>query len=287
MQDRAHGTAPEGAEDFTEKILEKSKEVWEAHGRLIVGAVVALLVIVVAQRIYSGKVERDQARSWEALSKLPDLQYMAFLQEKQADAERRRVRERCQTIVDAHWKTDATPWVLLKLAGADYELGKMKEAETGYRRVMEQCSAHPAAEMARAALAAVLETVGRHDDAAALYIELATGEGNADRLLDAARNLELAGNMEEAKKHYRALLAAAEDVAALAPRLAAYRLAQIEMGRRLNVPRRPQLPGPELAPAPEVESAPTGEVGGAVEPVATQESEALQDKKGEKPGKSE
>ncbi|MCK4374423.1 MAG: tetratricopeptide repeat protein [Candidatus Brocadiae bacterium] len=245
-----------------ENLVAQAKKWWQEHGRIVLVLSVAALAALLEYNAYKNKREQDELASWEALSRLPPSTYLLMLPEEQSEQERARIIEECQSILDSQPTTTATPWVLLKLANAHYQSGRLSEAQESYRRVLEKYPRSAAAGMAGPALAAALEDGAQHARAAELFEELAARQGsNLLYWLDAARNRELAGQVELARKHYQAFVQAAGEEYPQFATLAQHRLKSLENGQLLSVP-----------PAPEPWTEPEGlEAEGEAGPEATSE----------------
>ncbi len=225
-------------EGVLEILLTRGVELVRRHARLILIVVAALLACMLAYQNYRNKARSELAASWEELSSLPAAGD-AFVRPEYSAAVRRQIIERCTDILESRWKTDATPWVLLRLANAQQSSGLLQDALKTYRRLQAEYPRHYATNMASAGLAAVLEGTGRFADAAGAYEELARQEGKGSSLwLDAGRAWELAGNREGAADAYQELTAAPERAVEDDLTRASYRLRDLAGG------------GPMLSPPP-------------------------------------
>jgi len=233
--------------DALENVLALAKRWWGEHGRIVLVLSVVVLGALLGYNAYRNKRERDERASWEALSRLPSPAYLLTLSQEQSEQERAGIIKECEDILDSRPRTAATPWVLLKLANAHCRSGHLSEAERFCRRVLENYPRSGAARMARSVLAAVLEDAGRHSEAAELFERLATRRaGEPLCWLDAARNRELAGQVELARKDYRAFVEAGTEEHPQLLALARHRLKSLDEGQLLSVP-----PAPEPAGEPE------------------------------------
>jgi len=233
--------------DALEHVLALVKRWWEEHGRIVLVLLVVVLGALLGYNAYRNKREQDDRAGWEALSRLPSSIYLLMLPQEQSEQECAAIIKECEEILDSRPTTAATPWVLLKLANAHYWSGHLSEAEKFCRRVLENYPHSAAAGMARPVLAAVLEDAGRHDEAAELFERLAAQRtGEPSYWLDAARNRELAGQVESARKDYRTFVEAGRKEYPQLLALARRRLKGLDEGRLLSVP-----PAPEPADEPE------------------------------------
>jgi len=244
-------------QDVVESILAELKQFWQEYGRVVIVAAVVLVAIMLGYRAYRGRLDRDEMSTWQELSRLERMAFAAASPAKDAQERYGAIIKSYQQILDSRWKTDATPWVMLKLADAQYKAGLMPGAVSTYYRLLDEYPDSVAAPMARPALAVALEDMGRYVEAAKLYEELARTEGGSSGyLLDAARSLELAGRTALAEQHYRELLRASSEQSPYVAEMAAFRLRQLEKGNPLTLPP---------APPPEV---PQKEQGAGAEPEA-------------------
>ena len=245
---RAQKQQPVGrsGEDALANVLAKTRILLNRHGRAILVAAVAALIVLLGYRGYRNKALSEQVESWEALAALPSVQ-PEFLEPEEADERLREVIQRCRGILDERWKTDATPWVMLRLANAQRSAGLYKDAQEICRQLAEQYPSHYATGVAAASRAALLEETGQFGEAALAYEELARlrREGSA-YWPDAGRNWEMAGDKDAAVRAYE-MVADKEGFT-----VAASRLKNLTAGR-------PLLTAPPPPPEPSAEEVPPGE----------------------------
>lgn len=239
-------TGPSGS-DALDAFVQRLRPFAQQYGRGALIALAAVLVVYFAWHGYRGKARAQRAASWEALSGLPatDQPYM-----KRDEAEEMFLQaiDGCQEILDEHWKTDATPWVLLKMASAQGFAGLHEDALATHLRLQEEYPSHLAARISAPNLAGTMEQLGRYRDAATEYERIARQQGEHSSLwADAARCWEMAGEKEAALRAYEKV-AQEEGFAA-----AAFRLKSLTAGKPLLTappppPSRETLPRGEDSP---------------------------------------
>lgn len=212
---------------------------WDEYGRTFVVVAVIAAAVLVAYNAYRKRIQGDEAATWEALSRLPDAANLSRMNPQDARKERQQIVESCQQTLDSRWGTSATPWVLLRLANARRELGNLEAAVAALGRLTEDYPDSRAAGMAKAPMASTLEEMGQYGEAADLYRELAETQGkDSVHWLDVARNLELAGQPQEAMKYYKQVSGNLDESTDLA-QAAAYRLKYLKEGTALTPPPPP------------------------------------------------
>lgn len=226
-------------DDLWQNLREQFEDWWNENGRTILVVAIVAAVILVAYNAYRNKVRADETATWATLDRLPDVATLSRTNPQDANKQRQQIVESCENILESRWTTSATPWVLLKMANAQQELGKLADAVAAYDRLTENYPESRAADMSQAPLAGTLEEMGQYQEAAEIYRTLAEEQGN-DSLhwLDVARNLELAGQIEEAMKHYRQLTSNLDESTDIA-QAAAYRLSYLKEGKTLTPPPPP------------------------------------------------
>jgi len=237
-------------DDLWQHLREQFEDWWQEYGRTLVVVAVVAAAVLVSYNAYRKRVESDEAATWEALDRLPEMARLSRMNPQDADKERKQIVESCQKILESRWETKATPWVLLRMANAQRELERLEDAVAAFGRLREEHPASRAAEMAKAPLACTLEEMGQYAEAAEIFREIAEGQGeDSVHWLDVARNLELAGQIEEAQNRYRQLQENLDKSTDLV-QAAVYRLKYLGEGSTLDPP-----------PPPPPEEEPEGEEG--------------------------
>ena len=231
-------------EETLANILTQARRLLERHGRSILIVAAAALVVLLGYRGYRNKARSEQAESWEALAALPSMQH-AFLAPDEADRLLTETIQGCTAILDRHWKTDATPWVLLRLANAQRSVGLQQEALETCRRLEDEYPSHYVTSIAAPNRAGLLEEMGRFEEAALAYEALARLQQEGSTFwLDAGRNWEMDNDRDAAVRAYQ-MIADKEELA-----LAASRLKGLTAGKPLLV-APPPAPSTEIVPPDE------------------------------------
>lgn len=211
---------------------------------LLVGAL-AIVLLAMFWQGYRRKGHTERVASWRELGKLP--QPPGFYMDEQQRLEHTgKVAQRCRLILETHWETDATPWVLLKMATAQRESGDRTGAILIYGRLWREYGAHAATTMSASAYAGTLADEGRFAAAAETYEKLAAREGDTSRSwLAAGRCREMAGDRQAAVTAYQKLAGKTDDDDPLGPPAkAAWRLGILRSdGPLLAAVPEPPLPG--------------------------------------------
>jgi hypothetical protein len=230
--------------DVFESLLARGKEFLTRYLRVSLIGVAVVLGVVLVIVSYHSKLNSERAETWRVLSEMPVLNTM-FLDEPSAAQVRKAVIEQCRQALKTRWKTDATPWVLLKLAATLQASRLFEESLAVYGQLEKEYPLHYATGLAAEGRAALLEEMGRFEEAARTYESL-TGKGEYPRFwLDAARSWELAGNRDAALRAYREVTAAQQGVGPIELDMAQVRLKSLADGKPLLA-----LPPPPPAPAP-------------------------------------
>ena len=233
-------------EDLLHHLISAVKPFFLKNGLHILLTVAVIVLVIVLFKLYGFRAQTRVVEGWEVVATTPDPFMLASYPEREAQALRAAGIDQCRAILDEGSDTTATPWLLLKVAGLYGSGREWDGARKAYQRVLAEHEDSPAADMARAGLARVLEETGQYTEAAAQYEALASG-GRPGYLLGAARCMELAGDAKEAGDHYRALLAM-EDISQLTEGLGRSGLERVRSGRLLPPP--PPKPKPEPVALP-------------------------------------
>jgi len=228
---RQEGSVQEAHETFG-RLLEQVTGFLRRRWRLISPSVVAVVVLATVFYAYHNKLLVEETQSWREAAPILLLTDLMGMGGSRAAEVHREVVQACRSILESRWRTSATPWVLLKLANAEYALGRLNDAVETYETLLAEHRAAPASTMARPSYAALLEDLGRYDEAAQVYEALAEDEQGISRFwIDAGRSRELALKKDLAQKNYRRFLDS--NGAAGLRKLARARLRFLEEGRML------------------------------------------------------
>jgi len=223
---------------------------------------VAVVAVLLAYGSWHNKARSARDLTWKALSALPAADPFML----QADSQQllEHTISRCEKILQERWRTDATPWVLLRLGSAQQAAGYVSEALNTYRRLADRYPDHTATSMSAPNLAAVLEQTGDYEAARRQYEELANEGGQRSPWwIDVGRTCELAGRRDAAMEAYGRL--APEDNGEKQPEaedagepardfpLARWRLSRLRSGKPLLA----APPGPTVPPQPAQEPQPS------------------------------
>jgi len=278
---------PDVFENFLERSSQFVQQYWR-HGIMIVAVIVLVLL---GYRAYTHKGTLELAQTADQLNALPMVGPQMWGPDP--DEAARAAIAGCKQILSTRWETDATPWVLLKLANAQRSLGLHDEALKTYDRLRREHETHQATRLAAAPRAATLEDARRYEEAALAYEGLAGQQGNSSaHWVDAGRAWELAHNREAAIEAYSklaawALQAGAEAQGRQEAAVATDRLDHLAGGQPmlapppqpplpqtpalpdLPPPDEPAIPTPDVAPEPPPDAGQGAEQTPAEEPVDT------------------
>ncbi len=238
MRTRTREPVPASGEEILERIFVRAKKLAGRYGLFVLAAAVAVVVALFALTSYRNKARSEQARTWRELWELPGL-YRSDLQPA-SQGVTEQIISRCESLLEAGWETDATPWVLLTMANAQRVGGLLEEALESFRRLEREHPDHYAVDLAAPNVPGVLEEMGRYGEAARAYEALARrDEGDWRYWLGAGRSWELAGKRQAAEEAYRAIADSsdAEDSEEYAK--AALRLRELSAGNLLALPPAP------------------------------------------------
>ena len=229
-QRREH-SAP-AAEDVLEGALVKLKDVGSSYGLYILAGVAVLVIALIVLHSYQSKARRDEAKVWQELGQMPPLSRRDL--QPASDEDLQQIIGQCQRLLKESWKTNATAWVLLKVANAERAAGRFEDALKSYEQLQRDYPEHYATRLAAASHAGVLEETGRHKEAAAAYEQLAGRRvQDAHFWLDAGRSWELAGEKDAAMQAYRRLVESAGGSPSEASELAVARVSELARGEAL------------------------------------------------------
>jgi len=269
MRTQRRDAASRSREDIFERLLARARQAAGRYGAYALAAALVLVVALLVHHNYRARLRREQARAWQELSEMPGLSPNDGTPEWQEQT--RQIISRCKSMLADRWETDATAWVLLKLANAQRAAGELEDALQSYRRLRQEYEGHYAATLTGPNVAGLLEEMGRYREAAAAYEEIAREQGGRSRLwLDAGRSWELAGEREAAIRAYRQIAGSADEADNEAAAIAAGRLDDLEAGRPLLEPPPPR---PARQTEPE-QQAPVGEQPAGPAPEGELQSEA-------------
>jgi tetratricopeptide (TPR) repeat protein len=234
--------------------LEQAKAFLIKNGLHILLAVGLVLVGALTYKIVAARRSTHAQLQWQAVSNFPEIAVYLYGPEKVGTTRDISI-EQCRAIIDSGKTTQATPWVMLRLADLYASADQWPAAVDAYKRLIARYPGSEAASWAKPALAAALEQLGQYAEAAPAYEQLAEA-GPARFFLDAGRCRELAGDLRAAEADYRKLLErkATNELNDEANT----RLAALAEGRPLQAPPEIKLPKPAPAvPAVETMQVPT------------------------------
>jgi len=236
---KRHSAQPDAFENFTAGMEEGLRRYWR-QGLVVIAAIVLALL---GYRAYAGKAEMERSATWDEMDKMPVVGF--YMWQGNPDDISREVISQCEKLLSERWKTDATPWVLLKLGNAQRALRQHEDALKTYERLEREYKNSYAAWLAVPARAAELEETERFDVAARLYEKIAAEGAKHSRFwLDAGRAWELARNREKAINAYKNLADVKGGEERDEVTLAADRLKQLTAGQPMLTPPPPPPPPP-------------------------------------------
>jgi len=235
-------------------IVERAKGLARQYGLHVLLGVGVVFLGLTIHRIYSARQLERKATARRAVSEMLDVSYLTLHSEP---IEQRRLKDiqRARDLAENGPRTDASPWITLKLGNLHAYAEEWQQAADAYGSVLQRYPDSAAAEVARTARAAALEALGRYGEAATLYGEAAR-TGLALHYLDSGRCHELAADAAAARGAYRAL-ADNTDTPPELRKLAQSRLDDVSAGRLLDPPpaleplRKPAPSAPTLSALPQ------------------------------------
>jgi len=198
---------PKEHQESEDLILKKARLHVERYSWHIISAAVCLAVVVLMTVAYRNRIQSEDTDSWNRFNSLPGAARGVSGEKAKEISEE--IIKACNDILDNHWKSTATPWVLLKLANAQLKTGKAEDAAGNYRKLMDSYSKHLAARLAKRLYGCALEEQKKHAEAAKWFErvdESETGDFKARLYWDAGRNYERSDSSEEAVEAYREVL---------------------------------------------------------------------------------
>jgi tetratricopeptide (TPR) repeat protein len=181
-------------------LLDQLTRFWDRYGRIVLGALVAVVVVgVAAYYITAGNRTRENSAS-EKLAEANDLFWRADY-----DRSRQLAQDAAKEFPGTSSAIDA-----LRISGDDaYWRGNWKDAIADYNAYLAKRSSGVLADAVRRSLAYALESNNQYAEAAAAYDKLVgvfDRESSGELLFASARCLVAAGKPEEAKKRYQRII---------------------------------------------------------------------------------
>lgn len=177
------------AQEETPEELEALKLWWEAHGNLVTGVLVVLLLAVVGTRQWNRWRENRRVAAMEAFQNA-------------------NTPEELEETIHAAKSAEVVPLARIRLGNERYARGEWELALASYEEFVRETPKHPLAPLARVGAAHSLEALGRLAEAEKAYADFA-GENPesflaAEAALGEARTLVLQGG--EARARGKAML---------------------------------------------------------------------------------
>lgn len=215
-----------GPEEAAMAALKVFREKYAWHTLSILLGVLILLFVV---KGYQNRRAADRRSSWSHLEALGSV--YPGMPAKKAEEERDRIVTGCQNILNDHWKTSATPWVMLKMARTQLGAGKPADAAKSFKKLIDEYGDRLPARLAWRLYGCALEEDAKYKGAAQWFEKVAprlTGDMKARVLWDAGRNYESAHDRGAAQKAYNEVVKL--DPKSELGRLAEYRLEALKLG---------------------------------------------------------
>jgi tetratricopeptide (TPR) repeat protein len=244
-------------------LLDKVVPFFKKNGLHILTVFLVLALAAVLLRTAHFRRVAHANEAWSVLASLPEstilADELALGDPGRIAQEREDAIAECLRCLDQP-KSDATPWLLYKLANLQAAGRDWSEAVSTYERLIREYADSAAADAAGSAMAAALEDAGEYRRAAQAYERAAAAVGSLF-LVDAGRAWELAGEASAAERCYNAARTAG--LGSRYEDLVASRLQEAREGRLLPEPPAYTAPeptgqsalGPMLVPA-DTEAAP-------------------------------
>jgi len=215
------------------------------HRSLVLIAALAGMALIFFIHGYLGRARTEWVETWQELGMVQEVRAPADAKDPVV-SRARLVEAQCRSILERHWKTEATPWVLLQLAAAQQAAGDFGAALGTFERLRTEYPQHYATDLSAEGYAAALGDSGQFEQAAQEYEKLAERAGPGSRhQLDAGLSLELAGNRDAAIAAYQKLVAAAAEASPGLTERAQWRLQGLTAAPEWLLPPPPQAPRPD------------------------------------------
>ena len=168
---------------------------WEQHGKKIITAGVAILVVGLVIFYWQRQTAEREQRAVASLAGAMNVQAL-------------------ERIVGDYPKTEVAAQALLQLAEMHFRAGQYNEAGAAYQRFMNDFPNHPLIESALLGIAAVQESQGNLEGAKVQYTKVIAsypkGYASWSARMGAARCFEGLGQIKEAQQAYEEILSAGQ-----------------------------------------------------------------------------
>ena len=153
VQKQEHGHGHKHNEGL-EKAINITTEYLKKYWRPTALAIAVILVAVISWQSYANRKASEFQLTWAALAELPSPH--PFMQpDEKAEMIKNNI-ETCQRLLSERWNTEATPWVMLRLANAHLELGEPAPAVELLTQIKREYPHHHAYSLAVPKLAGAL-----------------------------------------------------------------------------------------------------------------------------------
>ncbi|MFW6044541.1 MAG: tetratricopeptide repeat protein [Planctomycetota bacterium] len=227
-EEKRNGTDRQ-AHDIWDDIQVRIINLGRHYGRHVLVVLIVAIAVLIGYHNWHQTRHEQKAATWKELGQLPNIQTLDSSEDK--GEELQKIEQTCTQILTERWETDATPWVMLKLARVRIASDNIEAARETLQTLLEDYPQHQASEMASRMLAGVMEQLGEYKQAARLYETLVERQDDTDFWMDAGRAWEMAGDRDRALDAYDEFLETNDD----SP-VASFRYARLKNGAELLSP---------------------------------------------------
>lgn len=205
---------------------------WERHGKKIITAGVAILVVGIVVFYWQRQAAEREQRAAASLAGARDIRSLG-------------------QVVEDYPKSEVAAQALLRLGDMHFQAGQYSDAATAYQRFVNNFPSHPMIESALLGMAAVQESQGNLQEARAKYTQIVNsypkGYAAWSARMGAARCSEGLGQIKEAQQAYEEILSAGRG----SPWQSEAYLRWVVLGRdhKDDLPAQPQSPQQDTLPS--------------------------------------
>jgi predicted negative regulator of RcsB-dependent stress response len=198
-----------------ENIIHAVQSFAQRHWRHVMVILLVVIAGLVVYQRWRSKTDAELAKTWHTLNEMPPVQSLRYRRNGQKKLNN--VISQCKSMLTERWTTSATPWMLLKLANAQTQAGRLRAADKTLKTLHTDFPEHYATQMSQAIRGGVKEEIKEYKQAARTYADLARRQkGDSSRWVDAGRAWELAGKKKRALSAYQKAMERSDSPSSLA-----------------------------------------------------------------------